>query len=58
MKELYIVAHEELIEEAMGADPCLDERKAYDMTADKAYDRLIDKLADIGDYERLRRRGM
>lgn len=47
MKELYIAAHEELIEEYLEAHP--NAAEAYEATADAAYDRYIDKFADMID---------
>jgi hypothetical protein len=49
-KELFIKAHEELIEEAMELDPSLTEEQAYTLTAPGAYSRMTDKLADMADY--------
>lgn len=50
-KELYIACHEALIEEYLEAN-CLDDdhwHDAYEATADKAYDRMRDLLADRAD---------
>ena len=49
-KELYIKAHDELIEEAMELDPSLTEEQACTLTASAAYTRMTDKLADMADY--------
>lgn len=54
MKELFIAAHEELIERYLEAHPNATEAEAYDKTADGAYDRMTDKMADMAD--RLRQR--
>jgi hypothetical protein len=48
-KELYMQAHEELIEEAMEADPTLDWSQAYTLTAAGAYERMVDKIANAAD---------
>lgn len=49
MKELYINAHEELIEEYMNNHPEADWLQAYYITADAAYDRYVDKFASMAD---------
>lgn len=48
-KELWMKAHEELIEEAMEADPSLDWSQAYTLTAAGAHQRMVDKLANAAD---------
>jgi hypothetical protein len=48
-KELYMRAHEELIEEAMEADPTLTWAQAYTLTAAGAHERMVDKLANAAD---------
>ncbi|MHB1328006.1 MAG: hypothetical protein ACYC2K_07375 [Gemmatimonadales bacterium] len=48
-KELYMKAHEELIEEAMEADPTLDWSTAYTITAAGAHQRMVDKIANAAD---------
>lgn len=53
-KELYMAAHEELIAERMEADPMLSWSDAYDYTADAAYDRMKENLADMADQLRQR----
>lgn len=53
-KEHFIAAHEELIEKYLEAHPEATEAEAYDKTADGAYDRMTDNLADMAD--RLRQR--
>ena len=63
MKELFIAAHEDLIQERMNrwcdkhpnateAEMRAEEARAYDQTADAANDRMIDKLADMADHLR------
>lgn len=50
-KELYIACHEALIEEYL-EENCLDDdhwHDAYEATADKAYERMRDMLADRAD---------
>jgi hypothetical protein len=54
MKELYIAAHEELIEQYMNDHPGVDWSEAYEKTADGAYDRYRDKFADMVDATRMR----
>jgi len=56
MKDLYIAAHEELIEKYLRLFPEASETEAYEATADRAYDLMRDKLADRADMERKRRR--
>lgn len=53
-KELFMAAHERLIEEYEDAHPgCKD---AYERTADLAYDRMRDDLFDAADAARKRQR--
>lgn len=52
MKELFIAAHEELIERYLERHPEATEAQAYEATADRAYDRMTDNLADRADYLR------
>ena len=56
MKDLYIAAHEELIEAYMDTHPRATEAQAYDACADRAYNHMVDRLADRADYERKARR--
>ena len=56
MRELYIQAHEELIAEYLEKHPNITEAEAYDLTADKAYDRYRDKFADLVDQARQRKK--
>ena len=49
MKELFIAAHEELIEEYLLDHPDATESEAYDKTADAAYNRYVQKYADLVD---------
>lgn len=53
-KELFMKAHEQLIEEYLEEHPEANEDEAYEKTADKAYLRMGNNLADMGD--RLRER--
>lgn len=53
-KEIYIAAHEELIEEYLERHPNATEAEAYDKCADAAYDRYRDKYADMVDRARQR----
>lgn len=54
MKELFIAAHEELIEKYLLDHPSADWNEAYEKTADGAYDRYRDKFADMVDDAHLR----
>lgn len=53
-KEIYIAAHEELIEEYLESHPDADWNEAYEKCADAAYDRYRDKFADMVDAARQR----
>lgn len=48
-KELFITAHEELIEQYLNDHPDADWSEAYEKTADSAYGRYRDKFADRAD---------
>ena len=48
-KELFIACHEALVEEYMDENGTDDWHEAYEATADKAYDRMRDLLADRAD---------
>ena len=48
-KELWIAAHEQLIEEYMDAHPNASWQEASDATADFAQDRVIDRIAAMAD---------
>ena len=56
MKELFINAHEELIEEYLQAHPEADWSEAYEKTADSAYERYKDKFAAMCDEAKDRRK--
>lgn len=59
MKELFIEAHEELIEEYLEQHPGATEQQAIDATADAASDRMTDKYAAMIDHARqLKKDGM
>lgn len=47
-KELYIAAHEKLVDEEMERTGC-NWSTAYERTADRAWDRMRDDLADMAD---------
>lgn len=49
MKEIYISAHEEMMDEYMEQHPDTTKEEAYERTADAAWDRMNDKLAAIAD---------
>jgi len=53
-KELFMAAHEELIEQYLLDHPDADRSEAADATADKAYDRSREKFADMVDIEKQR----
>lgn len=53
-KELYMAAHEELMERYLEEHPDADWSEAYERTADGAYDRMRDNLAAKADYLRMR----
>ena len=54
MKELYMQAHEELIEEYLLEHPNATDEEAEEATADAAYARYKDKYADMIDMARMR----
>jgi len=54
-KELFMAAHDELIDEYLADHPDADWDEAYEKTADKAHDRMIDRLADRADFLRKER---
>lgn len=53
-KELFIAAHEELVEQYMADHPDADWSEAYEKTSDAAYGRYTDKFADMVDRARQR----
>ena len=53
-KELFIAAHEKLMSLYLDEHPGATEAKAYDATADRAYDEMRDNLADMADRAKLR----
>lgn len=53
-KEMFMAAHEELIQRYLEAHPEATEAEAYDKTADRAYDRMTDKMANMADTLRQR----
>ncbi len=52
-KEFFMAAHEELIAEYLERHPNASETEAYDKTADLAYNRMRDRLADLADRLRV-----
>ncbi len=54
MKDLFMAAHEELIAEYLKKNPGATEAEAYEKTADAAYDRMRDNLADRIDAAKMR----
>lgn len=48
-KEMFIAAHEELVEQYLNDHPNATWGQAYEATADGAYDRYRDKWADMAD---------
>lgn len=59
-KELYMSAHEDMVDEYIEAHPGVDWQTAYDRTADGAYGRMTDRLADMADNYRdqMKERGL
>ena len=58
-KELFMAAHEELVEEYLDEHPEADWTQAYEATSDAAYVRMQGNLADRIDHLRqLRKDGM
>ena len=55
-KEQYIDAHEQLINEYLDRHPEATWDQAYELLADKAYDRYRDNLADLADQARQRKK--
>lgn len=53
-KELFMVAHDELIERYLERHPDADWDEAYEKTADAAYDHMCDKYADMIDAAKQR----
>ena len=51
-KDAFIAAHEALVDEYLDAHPDVSWEEAYDITADVAYDRMRDTLADRADHLR------
>ena len=51
-KELFIAAHEQMIEEYLERHPNATEAEAYEKTANGAYDRYRDNFADMVDRAR------
>lgn len=54
MKEMWIAAHMELVEEYLEAHPDVSWDEAYEITADRADDRFRDNFADAVDAARVR----
>ena len=53
-KELFIIAHEQCIEEYLEEHPDATEAEAYEATADAAGKRYIENVADMIDQARER----
>jgi hypothetical protein len=53
-KELFMAAHEDLIEQYLEAHPEASWDEAYKSTSDQAYGHMQDRLADMADNLRLR----
>jgi hypothetical protein len=51
-KELFMDAHDELVAEYLEEHPDASEAEAYEATADGAWDRMCDTLAERADYYR------
>lgn len=54
MKELFIAAHEELIQEYLEKNPTATEAEAYEATADLVQNRYIEKFASLVDAAQAR----
>lgn len=52
-KEMFMDAHEQLIEEYLERHPDADWNEAYERTADLAHGRMRENLADRADHYRL-----
>jgi hypothetical protein len=50
MKDLWLKIHEELVAEYLEAHPGVSWSAAYDLTADRVNDRLIDQYSAAVDY--------
>lgn len=58
-KELFMAAHEELVEEYLNHYPDATFAEAYEATTDRAFERMQDNLADrIDHYRQLRKEGL
>ena len=55
-KEWFMAAHEALVEEYLEAHPDADWSEAYEATADGAWGRMRDNMADRADYYRQARK--
>jgi len=55
-KALYMQVHDDLMAEYLGRHPNASESEAYEKTADLAYDRMVDRIADMADDLKTRRR--
>ena len=55
-KELYMAAHEQLVEEYMEEHSTCSLSEAYEATVDAAHERMCDNLAARADAERTRRK--
>lgn len=53
-KEWFIEAHEREVAEYLDRHPNAAWAQAYDRTADRAYDRMRDEIADAADLARMR----
>ena len=51
-KELFMAAHEQLVEEYLEAHPDADWSEAYEKTSDAAYKRMTENVADMIDAAR------
>lgn len=53
-KELYMAACDQIIEKLMAENPNMIWDEAYEKSADLAYDRMRENMADYDDYLRMR----
>lgn len=57
-KELWIIAHEQLVDEYLEDRPEADWREAYEQTIDRVTDRAADNMADMIDHARMMMKGV
>ena len=55
-KDWYIAAHEREVAEYLDRHPNASWSDAYERTADRAWDRMRDEMADAADFARMRKK--